>query len=87
MVAQAIALPVARPTDVDVTVRVDLPPIDDESPLLRHDPRCMLFLEEWMRRPNWTLTFVQHHGDMSDDHFTLDATGRGTWTRHREAPR
>lgn len=32
--AQAITLPIARPIEADSAVRVDLPPIDDESPLV-----------------------------------------------------
>jgi ABC-type transport system involved in multi-copper enzyme maturation permease subunit len=39
----ALALPVARPIERDVIVHVDLPPIDDESPLLWKERHASLY--------------------------------------------
>lgn len=61
--------------------------MSSESPLLRDDPRCALFLDDWMRRPGWSLTLVQQHGDLTGDVFTVDATGRVTWTHDHAPPR
>lgn len=62
--------------------------VDVYAAPLKKDPRCVLFLDEWMRHPNWQLTITvgAEDGCMqsdsihdSDEFLTLDSAGQATW--------
>lgn len=48
------------------------------------DPRCLLLLEDYLRRPNWQITLTSGSsgcmGDSTSASITLDADGDASWT-------